>query len=157
MKFKPPRESVLDRFLRYVKIDTQSQEDAEQYPSTQKQFDLLRPLVEELKSLGIADAAIDEYGYVTGTVPSTLPGEGKRPTTTWLPEEIIADEHALQPDAPAENGHLLVGMYDLQTKERLAAYDCTGQRLRNDAIPLVDISREEASRGVVELIGRSED
>jgi tripeptide aminopeptidase len=73
MKHNPPRESVLDRFLRYVKIDTQSQEDVESYPSTPKQLDLLRLLAEELKSLGVADAAIDKYGYVTGTLPATLP------------------------------------------------------------------------------------
>ncbi|MBP2681574.1 MAG: pepT [Candidatus Krumholzibacteriota bacterium] len=73
MKHNPPRESVLDRFLRYVKIDTQSQEDVESYPSTAKQLDLLRLLAEELKTLGVADAAIDPYGYVTGTLPATLP------------------------------------------------------------------------------------
>lgn len=70
-----PRETVLDRFLRYVKIDTQSTEDSETYPSTEKQFDLLRLLEGELKALGMEDAAIDEYGYVTGTVPSTLTSE----------------------------------------------------------------------------------
>ena len=70
MKFNPPKKSVQDRFLRYVKIDTQSQEDVEDYPSTKKQFDLLRPLVDELKDLGVADAAVDKYGYVTATIPS---------------------------------------------------------------------------------------
>jgi tripeptide aminopeptidase len=73
MMHNPPRESVLDRFLRYVRIDTQSREDAEEYPSTAKQLDLLRLLADELKSLGVADARIDRYGYVTGTVPATLP------------------------------------------------------------------------------------
>lgn len=75
MKHNPQRESVLDRFLRYVKIDTQSQEDAESYPSTAKQLDLLRLLADELKSLGVADARIDQYGYVTGTIPATLSPE----------------------------------------------------------------------------------
>ena len=73
MTLNPPKETVLNRFLRYVKIDTQSQEDAERYPSTEKQLDLLRLLVGELESLGVADAAIDQYGYVTGTVPATMP------------------------------------------------------------------------------------
>jgi tripeptide aminopeptidase len=73
MKHNPPRESVLDRFLRYVKIDTQSQEDVESYPSTAKQLDLLRLLAKELESLGVTDASIDKYGYVTGTLPATLP------------------------------------------------------------------------------------
>ena len=75
MKHNPPRESVLDRFLRYAKIDTQSQEDAEGYPSTAKQLDLLRLLADELKALGVADARIDQYGYVTGTIPATLSPE----------------------------------------------------------------------------------
>jgi tripeptide aminopeptidase len=75
MKLNPSKESVLDRFLRYVKIDTQSQEDSEGYPSTAKQLDLLRTLAGELKDLGVVDATIDAHGYVTGTVPATLPAE----------------------------------------------------------------------------------
>jgi len=67
------RDQVLERFLRYVQIDTQSVEEAESYPSTAKQFDLLRPLVEELRSIGLADVAIDEWGYVTATIPATSP------------------------------------------------------------------------------------
>ena len=70
-------ESVLDRLLRYVKIDTQSKEDADSYPSTSKQFDLLNLLVKELKGLGIKDVTIDKYGYVMATVPSNLPSSHK--------------------------------------------------------------------------------
>jgi tripeptide aminopeptidase len=65
-------EDAAERFLRYVRIDTQSDEDSESYPSTAKQLDLLRLLAAELQELGLADAAIDEHGYVTGTVPSTV-------------------------------------------------------------------------------------
>lgn len=65
-------EDAAERFLRYVRIDTQSEEDSDAYPSTAKQLDLLRLLLEELESLGLADAAIDEHGYVTATLPSTL-------------------------------------------------------------------------------------
>jgi tripeptide aminopeptidase len=76
--------TALDRFLRYVKIDTQSKEDAETYPSTQKQFDLLRLLVQELQDLGAKDVEMDQYGYVTATIPSNLPKQhaahGKVPT-----------------------------------------------------------------------------
>lgn len=61
-----------ERFLRYVRIDTQSEEDSESYPSTAKQLDLLRLLRDELAGLGLADAAIDEHGYVTATIPSTV-------------------------------------------------------------------------------------
>jgi|AMFO01.1.fsa_nt_gi tripeptide aminopeptidase len=74
MDLKPPKESVLDRFLRYVKIDTQSQEDVDRFPSTEKQLDLCRMLAEELREMGVKDASMDEHGYVFGTVPSNLPG-----------------------------------------------------------------------------------
>ncbi|MBP1648563.1 MAG: peptidase, partial [Bacteroidetes bacterium] len=66
-------ESALDRFIRYAKIDTQSKDDAEDYPSTKKQFDLLNLLVRELKELGLQDAAINKYGYVMATVPANIP------------------------------------------------------------------------------------
>jgi tripeptide aminopeptidase len=65
-------EDVLQRFLRYVRIDTQSQEGSATYPSTAKQLDLSRLLVEELGELGLADARLDEHGYVTATLPATV-------------------------------------------------------------------------------------
>ncbi len=63
---------VLDRFLRYVKIDTQSAHHAETYPSTQKQLDLSRLLVEELRELNLEDVKLDDFGYVTATLPSNV-------------------------------------------------------------------------------------
>jgi len=63
--------AVLDRFLRYVRYDTQSDEHSKTYPSTEKQLVLLRDLAEELRGLGVADAAVDDHGYVTATIPST--------------------------------------------------------------------------------------
>ena len=72
---------VLDRFLRYVKVWTTSEEGVEdRYPSTERQKDLLRMLVDELKEMGVEDARMDEYGYVTATVPSNIDGERKVPT-----------------------------------------------------------------------------
>ena len=68
-------EAAAERFLRYVLIDTQSEEDSETYPSTAKQLDLLRLLRDELAGLGLADAAIDEHGYVTATIPATVEHE----------------------------------------------------------------------------------
>ena len=68
-------EDAAERFLRYVRIDTQSDEDSESYPSTAKQFDLLNLLLDELKELGLDDAAIDEHGYVTATLPATVDDE----------------------------------------------------------------------------------
>ncbi|MCL5020793.1 MAG: peptidase T, partial [Bacteroidetes bacterium] len=65
-------ETVLDRFLRYVRINTQSKEDSESYPSTAKQLDLLKLLAEELKELGVKQVNMDEYGYVMATIPSNV-------------------------------------------------------------------------------------
>jgi tripeptide aminopeptidase len=67
------KETALERFIRYAKIDTQSSDDAESYPSTQKQLDLLNLLLNELKGLGLIDSRIDQYGYVLATLPSNLP------------------------------------------------------------------------------------
>lgn len=62
--------SVTERFLHYVQIDTQSDPTSSTYPSTAKQKELSRSLVEELQELGITDAYLDEYGYVFATVPA---------------------------------------------------------------------------------------
>ena len=59
-----------DRFLNYVNIDTQSDPDSNTYPSTEKQKDLGRVLVKELKEIGISDADMDEFGYVYATIES---------------------------------------------------------------------------------------
>ena len=66
-------ETVLDKILRYVVIDTQSVEDSSTYPSTEKQWNLLNLLVKELKDLSVPNVNIDKYGYVTATIPSNLP------------------------------------------------------------------------------------
>src|SRR5580658_7188180 len=63
--------SVLERFLRYVRIDTQSDPASKTTPSTEKQKDLGRVLAQELAEIGIKDAHLDDYGYVYGTVPAT--------------------------------------------------------------------------------------
>jgi len=63
--------NVLERFLRYVRYDTQSNEQSKTYPSTDKQLVLLRDLAAELRDVGLHDAAIDDYGYVMATVPAT--------------------------------------------------------------------------------------
>ncbi|NVM64528.1 tripeptide aminopeptidase [Mucilaginibacter sp. SG538B] len=62
--------TVAERFLRYVTIDTQSDPSSVSFPSTEKQKDLGRLLVDELLAMGIADAHLDKYGYVYATIPS---------------------------------------------------------------------------------------
>ncbi len=70
------KESVVDRFLRYVKIDTQSDEHSTTVPSTEKQLKLATLLVEELKALGLEDAAVDGNGYVMASLPANNGGKG---------------------------------------------------------------------------------
>ena len=108
--------SVLDRFLRYVQFDTQSDERSSTYPSTDTQLVLLRALVDELRAIGVADAAMDEHGYVVATIPATttkrevptigfiahvdtspeMPGAGVKPIVhrAWDGGDIVL------PDAP---------------------------------------------------------
>jgi len=61
-------EKILDRFLRYISVDTQSNEESESQPSTAKQLDLLKMLCSELNKMGV-DATLDEYGYVMASIP----------------------------------------------------------------------------------------
>lgn len=72
--------AVVDKFLRYVSVDTQSKEDQECYPSTGKQKDLGRMLKQELQELGAQEVRMDEYGYVCAVIPAntdrTVPALG---------------------------------------------------------------------------------
>src|SRR4051812_12240812 len=69
-------DDVLDRFLRYARIDTQSQLDRTQSPSTPGQLELARLLVGELRAIGVDDVAVDDHGYVFATLPGTGPAIG---------------------------------------------------------------------------------
>jgi len=70
-RFKTYSFTALDRFLKYVTIDTQSDPSSPSQPSTEKQKNLGKLLVEELHNMGISDAELDEYGYVYATIPAT--------------------------------------------------------------------------------------
>src|SRR5258708_9840362 len=74
--------ALLDRFLRYVQIDTQSNEASTSVPSTAKQLNLCRVLEAERRELGLADASLDSYGIVIATIPATVAGHA--PTIAWL-------------------------------------------------------------------------
>lgn len=67
-------EKLLDKFLRYVSVDTMSDPESETQPSSAKQFDLLRMLRDELEAMGIK-AELDEFGYVMATIPSNIDKE----------------------------------------------------------------------------------
>jgi tripeptide aminopeptidase len=81
---KPPAESALDRFLRYVKIDTQSQEDQTTTPSTRKQLNLANLLAKELTALGAENVRVSEFGIVYATVPGNLPDNSKVPVVGFI-------------------------------------------------------------------------
>ena len=68
-------EDAAERLLRYVRYDTQSDEESDTYPSTPGQLVLLRLLRDELEEIGLADVAMDEHGYVTATLPATVEHE----------------------------------------------------------------------------------
>ena len=72
-----------ERFLKYVAINTRSDENSETFPSTAVQWDLLNTLVEEMKLLGLEDVTIDKYGYAMGTIPAT-PGKEGAPVIGFL-------------------------------------------------------------------------
>ncbi len=72
------------RLLRYVKIDTQSDESTGTVPTTAKQYDLLRPLVEELTALGASDVTLTDYATVLATIPATVPNADAIPTIAFL-------------------------------------------------------------------------
>ncbi len=85
--------TATERFLRYVTFDTQSNERSEESPSTKGQRDFGAYLVEEMKSIGIRDARMDEHGYVYGTVP----GDPRLPTIGLIAHMDTS------PDAPGAN------------------------------------------------------
>ena len=65
-------ETVTDKFLRYISFETTSDENSDTHPSNARELDLSRQLVKEMLAMGIADASLDENGYVMGTIPSNL-------------------------------------------------------------------------------------
>ena len=76
--------TCVDRFLKYVKYDTQSDEESTSFPSTEKQKKLSADLAKDLKKMGLKDAAMDKWGYVMATLPANLPA-GKAGITKKVP------------------------------------------------------------------------
>jgi tripeptide aminopeptidase len=83
MAIRPPREAPLERFLRYAVIDTQSEEGADRVPSTARQLDLARLLVDELGALGAEDVRLDDFGIVMARFPGNL-GDGGIPVIGFI-------------------------------------------------------------------------
>lgn len=89
------KHTVAERFLRYVTIDTQSDASSPTCPSTEKQKNLGRLLAEELRAIGLADAHLDEHGYVYATIPAT--------TTKRVPVICFCSHMDTSPDCTGEN------------------------------------------------------
>jgi len=85
---------LLERFLRYVRIDTESRRDRERSPSTPGQLDLSRLLVDELQAIGLSDAQLDDNGYVMATLPARGDGDGDAPVVGLIAHVDTS------PDAP---------------------------------------------------------
>jgi tripeptide aminopeptidase len=102
---------VLARFLRYVKIDTRSDESSTTYPSTAKQLDLQRLLVDELRAIGLSAVELDANGYVTATVPPSV-GKADAPTIGLIAHVDTSPEASgtdVQPQIwKAYDGHPIV-------------------------------------------------
>src|SRR5437868_8112159 len=75
-------EPLLERFCRYVRIDTQADESARTYPSSPGQLELGRLLADELRAMGLRDVEHDEHGIVLATVPATARAPG--PAIAWI-------------------------------------------------------------------------
>lgn len=91
--------SALERFLRYVTLDTRSDEQSTAFPSTPGQLVLLRTLADELKGLGLDDVVMDDYGYVMATVPAT-PGHERAPVIGFIAHVDTSPEmpgHGVRP------------------------------------------------------------
>jgi tripeptide aminopeptidase len=82
--------SMLDRFCRYVKIESTAVEDAGRYPSSDGQFEMTRLLAGELKELGVKDVDLDDHGIVMATIPATKEGA---PTIAWLAHVDTSPEY----------------------------------------------------------------
>lgn len=97
-------ENILDRFLRYVAVDTQADPESNSQPSAAKELNLLKMLKDELQAMGL-EASIDEWGYVMATIPSNC---GKDvPAVGFIAHADTA------PDAPGDNVKpQIIGNYD---------------------------------------------
>ncbi len=76
--------TLIERFVKYARINTQAQEGSETYPSSACQLDLARELVRELQDLGLSDAAMDKHGYVTATLPANDPALEQVPVVAFI-------------------------------------------------------------------------
>lgn len=128
--------SVLERFLRYVRIDTRADDGSTACPTSPGQLTLLRLLVEELHHIGVADAEMDAHGYVMGTIPATVerdvPVVGLIAHVDTSPEMSGADVKPIVHSA--WSGHDIVLPDDPTAVLRAADYPELAQQVGNDIV-----------------------
>ncbi len=131
-----PASGVLDRLLRYVRFDTQSEEASTTYPSTSKQLTLLNALRDELETLG-ADAAIDDHGYVTATIPATST-KANVPTIAFIAHVDTSPEMSGAGVEPlvhrAYDGRDLVLPHDPSVVLRASEWPALAERIGDDIV-----------------------
>ncbi|NOT52778.1 MAG: peptidase T [Chitinophagaceae bacterium] len=128
--------TAADRFLRYVQIDTQSDPQSNTFPSTEKQKDLGKVLAHELQQMGIADAHMDEFGYVYATIPSN--------TNKKVPVVCFCAHMDTAPDCSGTNvkpivhkkykGQDIVLPDDISQVLRMSEYPYLQKQIGNDII-----------------------
>ena len=136
MNFTTYKHTVTERFIRYAKIDTQSDPNSETCPSTMKQKNLGKILVEELLAMGIKDSEMDEHGYIYATVPSN--------TTKQVPVICFCSHMDTSPDCSGEhvnpiihanyNGNDIVLPNDASQIIKFAEHPDLAGQLGNDII-----------------------
>ena len=90
-------ESVIDKFLRYISVETTSDPDSETQPSTPSQVEFMKTLVKELEQMGVKDVSLDEFGYVMASIPSNLNNGETAPKLGFIAHVDTS------PDAPGKD------------------------------------------------------
>jgi tripeptide aminopeptidase len=153
--------SCVERFLRYVTYDTQSSETSESFPSTSKQLLLLERLVEELRELGLEDAAMDRHGYVFATIPATS-AKPDVPVIGFIAHVDTSPELSGAGVKPIVHrdyrGQDLVLPDDPAAVIRLADNPALGEQLGHDIITAsgTTLLGADNKAGVAEIVGAAE-
>ncbi len=125
--------TCVDRFLKYVKYDTQSDEESTSFPSTEKQKVLLKDLAEELKNLGLQDARMDEWGYVMATLPANtnknvdpiafIAHVDTSPAVTGQNVNPVINKNYQGGDIPLKNGGWVIKESENPDLKKMKGYD----------------------------------
>jgi tripeptide aminopeptidase len=127
--------SLLERFITYVKVDTQSDDNSPSYPSTEKQFDLGKILRDECNEMGLSDVELNEFGIVTATVPAT---EGcTAPAIVWVAHIDTSPETSGTNVKPIVHENYQLGditlpgnpTHVIKVEEEVALKDCVGKTI----------------------------